>query len=446
MRKWLSSLSYISINFIAILLLLPLLFGLLAEKKCAQLAEIINTTTPFNAKIINYQRGWFSATATAQVSLEKLEISSSKLQPLVISAHIIHGPMFIDWTRFQFAQAIVNVDINFNAEQNRLSKRAVDAKPIASAKIKLRLSGDTIITLNSLPFAHQDQENDIYWEGIKTRSIFSPLGNQVKSDLDFSGIEIKRKDFDLHIGKITSSYQGSKTTVGLWVGKRDLFLDSFSTKNDNNHTIAFDGLDIHNIVTENQKNSTNITTDISINNININGGIYNHNKLNFEIDKLDQTLLTKIQQRLLSSKIISTPASLGLDILISILNNGSEIKIKEISTNTPWGKFLSSITITSANQNNNPGLLATIANSTINADIKAERVLALHLLEKFYQIIPSQTKSNNPEKQAEDLLNEWQQSGKIVTSDQDNYLHLIFDYKNNQPLINNKLLILTTQP
>ncbi|EKD45350.1 MAG: hypothetical protein ACD_69C00332G0001, partial [uncultured bacterium] len=82
----------------------------------------------------------------------------------------------------------------------------------------------------------------------------------------------------------------------------------------------------------------------------------------------------------------------------------------------------------------------------INTNISAEKGLALHLLEKFYQIMPSQNQPNNSAKQAEVLLNDWQQSGKITTSELDNYLHIIVDYKNGRLSINNKHLTLTTKP
>jgi len=60
--------------------------------------------------------------------------------------------------------------------------------------------------------------------------------------------------------------------------------------------------------------------------------------------------------------------------------------------------------------------------------------------------MPSQNQPNNSAKQAEVLLNDWQQSGKITTSELDNYLHMVVDYKNSQFSINNKYLTLTTKP
>src|SRR3989304_4451476 len=119
MRKWLSSLGYVLVALAAIFLLLPMLMGLIAENKCKQIADIINTTTPFNVKITDYQRGWFSADATAQISLNKSD-TPNPLHQLTITANIIHGPVLIDWARFQFVQAMVNPNINLNSAQKKL--------------------------------------------------------------------------------------------------------------------------------------------------------------------------------------------------------------------------------------------------------------------------------------------------------------------------------------
>ena len=446
MRKWLSSLGYTLAALAAMFLLLPMLMGILAENKCNQMVDLFNNTTPFNLKITDYQRGWFSAKAIAQISLNKSD-TPNQLHQLTINANIIHGPLLIDWTRFQFIQAVINANINLNSTQNNLLKRAFDAGPIATTEIKFRLSGDTAFTLESPPLAYQDQESNFYWQGLKINTDLSPLYNQLQSKIEFSGIDIGNKNYNLHLGKMISTYQGSKTSSGLWIGERNLQLDSFATKNDNNRIISLGGLNLHSLITSDQKNSVNVAATLSVDNLNINGATYNQNKLDFEINKLDQSTLAKLQQQLISSKnIFPLQTNIGIDTALSILNNGSEINIKQLNTDTPWGKLLSIIKITFADQPNNNNLLATIISSSINTNISAEKGLALHLLEKFYHIMPSQNQPNNSAKQAEALLNDWQQSGKITTSELDNYLHIIVDYKNGRLSINNKHLTLTTKP
>lgn len=435
MRKWLTSLGYTLAILAIIFLLLPLVMGLLAEKKCKQIAEIINTTTPFNVKVTDYQRGWFNAHATAQISLDNLNVPNQELHQLTITAHITHGPILIDWARCRFVQAMINADITLNPIQNALLKRASDAGPIATTSIKFNLSGNTDITLNSPPLAYQDQENSLLWQGLKINVSLSPLCNQIKSKIDFSGTDINIKNHNFHIGKIISNHQGSKTSGNLWVGERNLLLDSFSTKNADNRTTAISGLNLHNAITDNDKNSVNVVTTIAINNLNINNTTYNQNNLNFEINGLSQALLAKLRNQLISNKTIPSLTNIGFDTLLTVLNDGGEINIKQLNTSTPWGKLLATLKMTFAKQPDDSGFLSVITSSTINTDIKTERALALHLLERFY-----------PTKSAEEQLNTWQQSGKITSSAQDNFLHVIVDYKNGQLLINNKQLILTTKP
>lgn len=445
MCKWLTTLGYTILLIVAILILLPLLFGFVAERKCKQIINAINDTTVLSAKIIDYQRGWFSANATAQLSLDKFELPNKELQQLTINANIIHGPALMDWARFHFVQAMVDAAINLNAAQNQWLKRDDDADPIATIKVKFKLNGNTDIILNSPPLIYQSQENSLNWSGLKIKSIYSPSYNQVKSKIDFSGIDLKTKNINFHLGEITGTYQGIKTSSGLWLGERNLQLDAIIITNSNNRGVAFGDVNIQNIIAANEKNLVNITTAITIGNLNINNGIYNQNKLDLKINNLDPPLLTQLQQQLLSSKIISSPTSVLFDTVMSLLNNGSEIQIKQLVTNTPWGKLLSTANIALANQPNNIGLLAAITGSTVNLNIKTERALASHLLEKFYHNLPTK-QPYDPAKQAEITLTTWQQSGKILMMKDDPYLHLSFDYKNNQLTINGKQLILTTKP
>ena len=446
MRRWWFSLGYILAILIFILLLLPLLLGLLVENKCNQIAAIINTTTPFDLKITDYQRSWFSADATAKISLDKLELPDPELHQLTIIAHITHGPIILDWQRCQFLQAKINAGVNLNSAQNTVLKRAASAGPVATINIKFDLSGATNINFASVPLAYYDQENHLLWHGLTMQTSFSPIYNQSKSKIEFSGLDLKTKDLNFQLGKITSLYHGSETSNGLWIGERNLEFQSFTNKNDNNRTTSFEKLTIHNNITNEQKNLVNIATTITLDKLNLNGSSYEQNKLDYEINQLHALLVGKLQQQLISTKALLAPQTLlQSHTIMDLISSGSEIKIKQLNTNTPWGKLLASISIIFTQPAENKGFLATITNSTINTAIQAERSLAVHLLEKLYQTLSLPKQSNNPTEQAEILLHAWQQSGKITTSDRDNYLHLIFDYKDGQPSLNHKPLTISTK-
>ena len=68
------------------------------------------------------------------------------------------------------------------------------------------------------------------------------------------------------------------------------------------------------------------------------------------------------------------------------------------------------------------------------------------MIEKFYEKIQFQKQTRESlSNQAESLLNEWQQSGKITNPDKGPYLHVVFDYKDGKSLLNGKALILSTK-
>ena len=98
--------------------------------------------------------------------------------------------------------------------------------------------------------------------------------------------------------------------------------------------------------------------------------------------------------QLTSKKILSSPGGLGFDIFMTLLSNGTEIDLKRLNTNTPWGRALANIKITFPKDSGDLGLLSIITSIAIDSDIRIKYALALHLLEKFYQNIPSSKKSS----------------------------------------------------
>lgn len=445
MRKWLLSFVYMLVSVVIILLFLPLILGFLAEKRCRQMVEAINTTTPFSAKIIGYQHGWFRAKAVAQLSLDKLELPNPELYQLTITANIVHGPAIVDWEKFQLAQAVVSADIDLDAAPSRWLQRDPQAKPIATLKIKFEPSGSAKIDLDAPELVYSTGEQSFNWHGLKMRTVFSPLYNQVKSKIDFAGIDIKTKEYQLHLGALVGMHQGDKIASGLWVGERSLTLGSFSWVNAAGRIIGSGELSLHNLLLGDNRGLANLASVVAIKDLNINGATYHQGRLDLELSKVDQGLLAKLQQQLLSSKAILSPTSVGFGAVTTLLGNGSEINIKQLDLYTPWGRLLVTLNALFANQKLDAGLLAIATNSTVSAKIKSERLLVLHLLEKFYKSM-STSKADDPSKQAATRLNEWQQTGKIIASNEDSYLHLTLGYNDNQLLINDKQLVLTTKP
>ena len=445
MRKWLSPLIYIVIALIAVVISLPPILGFLAESRCKKIVEIINSTTPLSAKITKYKRGWFSAKAKAEISLDKLDLKNKELYRAEIVATIGHGPMIIDWARFYFAQAVINANIKLNDEQNRLLKH--NNAPIATSNIKIKLNGNTRISLNSIPLVYQNEEKgkSCIWKGLKIAATFSPLYNETNSHIEFAGIEIEDKERTISFGEVTSNLQAKKSSGDLWLGKRDLHIESFVSKSIYNRIIELEKVKIISQAKESKENSVNMESVITIGNMNINGGMYTQNKLDLDINYINQKAFSSLLQQITSKKILISPTSLGFDILMTLLNNGTEIDMKRLNTNTPWGRAIAKLKVTFPDQAGSLGLLSIITNISIDSDIKIKHALALHLLEKFYQNIPSSKKDKNSAEKAKNLLEEWQKSGKITTEEDSGYLNINFDYKNNQMFINNKPLTLTTQ-
>jgi uncharacterized protein YdgA (DUF945 family) len=442
MRKYLWSLAFALIALAVIIFLLPGMMGFVVESKYQKIAATINSNTPLKIEIIDYQRGWFSANATARISLDLFEQEDQDLRQCIITAHILHGPIIVNLERLHFAIGIINAEFNLNEIQNTLLKRADDAGPIAVSNIKIKLNAATDLAFESPPLSYQDTENSFQWKGLKINAEFSQMFNQAQLAVDFPGINIDIKNYIFHLSGANGSYKGNKISDGLWSGERNLRINSFSTKRGGGSALVFNDVNLHFLI-DDHEDIINAVVDIALDGLNIGNDSYNKSKLDLEINNVNKAAFIKMRQQLVSDK-----DSLGsdFDAIISLLSSGGEVNIKQFDTASPWGKLLATIKIIVAKQPKNKGILTAIASSIVTSDIKIERSFALHLIEKFYEKIQFQKQTRESlSNQAESLLNEWQQSGKITNPDKGPYLHVVFDYKDGKSLLNGKALILTTK-
>lgn len=442
MRKWLYSLLYLVIILLTITLLLPFLMGVISKNRCDQIAKEINEKSPASIKILSYKRNWFHSNATANVDFIKSDTSDKKSPSFNITAKIKHGPLLINWIRFNFAQAIIDADVRFNSAQNENFKPQINSESIANIRIKFRLNGDTRITVDSQPSTYHDKEKSLNWHGLKIKSNISSLHNKTQTKIDFSGIDIESKKYSLYLGAATGFYQGNKIDNGIWTGERNLQFSSFSIKNENDRVTSFKDLNLQIITTKTKDRSVDFTTKLSADSLSINGAIYDKNNLDFTAYDLNPITLSKIQRQLITNQdIFALNTTTTLSTLIEIINNTGKIEIKNLSSNTPWGKLITDINMIFNLTPNPTGLISTVFNSQIEANFKAQNHLALHLIEKFYEIIPNKEKQiKDPSKKAQETLEEWLNSGKLSTSEKDNYLHTNINYKNGQLLINDREL------
>lgn len=424
------------------LLVLPLLFGVIAEKKCRDLVTSTNVPKLINIKLTKYKRGWFNSQATLKISTQVHSFHQA-----AVEVRIKHGPFSINWSRFRLVQAVAKAAIIISPEWDSLLGTKGSTIKIATANLRIKINGAIELLLEMPKLECVDADNSVLIRGLQLGAFWSSHYDTMKFNLVFMGVEGIVNGHGFNLGEVICDYNGLRSTNGIWVGERILRLKSGWSKNTNNHTISFRNFYLKDTITSAKENRDNFTLVTTLEDLTVNNASYKNNNVVFEVTNLDQKLLTTLYSLLLPNGILLSPKSILLDIIVSLLGNGSAIKIKEVSSHTPWGKLSGDATILCNAPSNNVtavGWLSTLASSNMEIMIKSEETLLLYVFEKFYGSISSGKDKLDPATKAKRNLDELLRKGKL-SSNSDGILHINIRYDNNQISVNGKPLTISIQ-
>ena len=422
MKKILSVLITL-IVIVAIGLLLPYFMGVLAQKKCQELAGTFANLARVEITVTDYKRHWFDSNATFMLKLRQplvlngmgLDKANSELQQLTVNAHILHGPVVISPRSIKLAQAVVEAEVVLTREQNALLQRENDALPLANISLGINLDGSSSLRIKGAPLTFKVEKVGLNLQGLNIQVAFSAFLNKIKSTIDLPSFDFSHEDSLLHVEGLTVNYVGAKNNLDLWVGQRQVALKSLSVKSGSNDNLALAGFMLTTNVTEEQRLVTAQTT-ISLDSLNFNNMSYTQNTIDWEANNLDVAMLAKLQHEIRKLSDMSDPSlQQGMSIvkyLGLLLSKGVTLNIKQVASHTPWGEFMAAGQIDAA-KNNDEDFLAVLTNLRGEFNLQVEQALAQYLLAKYYE---SDVKDVpvSPEEQAKNTLNEWLKSGTIL--------------------------------
>ncbi|MCL5261421.1 MAG: YdgA family protein [Gammaproteobacteria bacterium] len=455
MRKWLYSFISLAIILLVIGVFLPYFNGKFVENKFRNLVTAANNFSWVNIKIVNYDRHWFSADASLQVTPKVLKDSplqylhNPQINQLMLVSHIAHGPIIMDAKHFKLAQATINTIAELDAEQNTLLKRSATAGPVANIDVTVGLGGTSHLEASSKPLAYQDAENNINWQGLNLTAKISAAVDNISSDIELPGLDITTKNFQFKIAAFKSETESVKSAAGLWVDQSDLTLKNFAVKTQT-QDIAVENVAAQLVATD-KKNILDRTTTITADKFTINGETYSNNTISWSEKNVNQVLLHELQGQLQQIMLTEHPTlqqlATAFDKLTSIISKGVEFDVKQFDTNTPWGKFSATLKATfDPTTNQNPGILTLLLNSEIALDIKLDQKLILHIIEIFYNSTKQSTQTPaDIQNSAVQLLADWQKTGKVIVDGKSYLVYIDVDYKNRQLLLNEKPIFLSTK-
>lgn len=404
-------------------LCLPYFMGVLAQKKCQELAGTFANLARVEITITDYQRHWFDSNATFTLKLRQplvsngigLDKANNELQQWTVNAHILHGPVVISPRSVKLAQAIVEAEVVLTKEQNALLQRENTSLTLANISLEINLDGSSSLRIKGAPLTYKGEKVSLNLQGMNIQVAFSAFLNKIKSTIDLPSLDFSHEDTALHLEGVTINYAGAKNDLDLWVGQRQASFKSLSVKNGSNNNLALTGFMLNTNVSEEQHLVTARTT-ISLDSLDFNNMNYTQNTIAWEANNLDVVMLAKLQHEIRKLSDMSDPSlQQGMSIvkyLGLLLSKGVTLNIKQVASHTPWGEFMASGQIDSA-KTNNEDFLAVLTSLRGEFNLQVEQALAQYLLAKYYE---SDVKGSEPppEEQAKNTLNEWLKSGTIL--------------------------------
>lgn len=433
---------YYAIIIVIVLLVLPLLFGVIAEKKCRNLVASANVLGLINTKLVKYKRGWFSSKTTLKVSTQ-----ANDLYPATIDVRIKHGPFSISWSRFRLVQAVAKATINISPEWDSLLGTKGSSTEIVKARLRIKLNGAIDLSLEMPKLDYSHAEDSLSIKGLQLGVFWSAGHNMVRFNLIFMGAEGIINSHGFNLGEVIWNCDGLRSANGLWVGERVMRIKSGWSRNANNHTVSFSNFYLKDAMVSTEENRGNFALTTTLEDLTVNNASFKNNNVTFEVTNLNPELLTTLRKLSRIDSILISPKSVLLDAVVFLLSNGSAVKIRDVSSHTPWGKLSGDAAIIRNAPSNSVaaiGWLSTLASSNVEVIINTEETLLLYVFEKFYDSISPGKNKLDPATRAKNNFDELLREGKLSRNNE-RILDINIRYNNNQVTINGKPLTISIQ-
>ena len=417
---------------VAISLVLPLSYGIIAERKCRKLLATANHSDLVAFKLKSYRRGWFSSKAELEVSLDNLGIVNPKTLP-IIKAKIYHGPAYLDWVRVKLLQAAIDVTV-------MMDEYSFGKSEVAKARIEFTFDGKTQVFLSSSEFNYQFDRCRILWKGLEIEAELFDSCNDVCIRVTLNSLSLVGDKFSYEMEGFDSFERFIKYDDLIWLGEKKVGIERLAIRNKKNKPYFFEGVSFQLLTSIDHENLGDLTFNFDTTSAILGESEYRKNSLDLELTKFKLSSLNKIQQAIRLSNIFKSVTSAAFELGVAALDGRGKLEIHNFHSVTPWGELSLAMTISLLKRDELPGeWLEIVTDSTVDADIKAERPLVLKLLTKFYKISAKSPLSTIEDKVSKEL-DDWIKSGKILVVAESEMLNILLGYRNGEALINNKPL------
>lgn len=437
--------------FVVIALGLPAVDGFLVQKKYFRLIALVNQRTPMTVEVIDYHHGWFSSTATLQVSTNAFKKDTDSVSPLengyqfVLKEKLYHGPIIYrssnpsDTFGKYITWALALSEINVNQPDLKLDTLAI---------YHYNGNVDFRFTCPSFTYPVETLNETFSINHLNGQFKFSKRFKHSHGIIAASKVDIPLKNGHQSLKDVSYEFALDRNHFNFWQGKRtikigDLALSSGDTIQLQN--ILFSLAD--KTLSENLSSTLNATIDaFKFNNTN-----YGSQDVTFTISNLNLKTLGELGQK--ADFLDQENASLQgktlelVPLALRLLSDGVNLNLSTVDLNTKWGSIHGNASLEIAKKAQPHTQFFTVLNSTTgNADFVFPAKLLQDILESRYQssLTSQQNSEPSPEKLVKENIDRWILAGWLIPQG-DNY-QVNVAYKMNQLLLNGKPMKIPSFP
>lgn len=331
--------------------------GYLTERKIKESLNIVNQSNGLTANIMQYDRGWFTSTATFDWRLQVPErvIQAADGQSQTIPAKdykmqmpvtIYHGPIIFSKKGAKFGLGYAHTDLTLPADYAQQFNNLFtteSTKPTLGMSFFVSYLGNSSVE-TSIPafklFAKQGNAK-LEWLGMTTSTTVSSNLDNVDGKITIDGLKFTKDQINTTMSTITSEYDLHKTKSGLFLGDASLSFPSFVVMSSNKKLFEIGQFDFHtDSGIEDGLFSSHLKT--SLEKVVANDKTYGPGNLEVAIRNLDAEVLARLNQQAQQiqqgTDLERQKAMLSmLPELPKLFSKGAEFEITEMNFVMPQG-------------------------------------------------------------------------------------------------------------
>lgn len=380
MKKAIMQIFWIIIVFALIIgLIVPLIFGFIIKNQFAEHFLNFAQSPSVQAKIVHYERGWFTSTATIELTLKNSQLSigprEASSNKLIINENIKHGLLIFN-QESGLKIALASIVANANSANIDLTGNVV-----------WLLNQQVKSSFNAPKLQFIDQNTIINVQEIQGNYLFNPKLMTIIGQTNINKIDSNSPDATTVSISGFSAQQKLQRKNLIWYGTRDLQVKyvSLTNKGTKSRTYVANNISLSANVTE-LNNKTQIAIVNNVKTINFNGTTLGPLDLIMSVQNIDSQSLSDFIAKAQSfdPQDYKNKMSDFSNSLFQLVSKGINVNIDKLQLETPQGSVQINAGV-SLPEMSSSNIFSLLYNLQIQMNVKIPQVWLVNFMSLAYE-------------------------------------------------------------